>query len=121
MRVGIKLEKSGSKISGLESTDDQRLVGLDCGFEKIQKSNPFLDWIWIGNPFWWIVGLSPLDWIANPIHEISLSIEILYLDPNNWTSDPILKVYLYSVCSNTYRVNHEFAPIFLFINVKWGS
>ena len=49
----------------------QRLVGLDCGFEKIQKSNPFLDWIWIGNPFWWIVGLSPLDWIANPIHEIS--------------------------------------------------
>jgi len=48
------------------------LVGLDCGFEKIQKSNPFLDWIWIENPFWWIVGLSPSDWIANPIHEISL-------------------------------------------------
>ena len=38
-----------------------------------------MDWIWIENPFWWIVGLSPSDWIANPIHEISLSIKILYL------------------------------------------
>ena len=52
--------------------DNQRLVGLDCGFEKIQISNPFLDRIWIENPFWWIVGLSPWDWIANPIHEITL-------------------------------------------------
>ena len=82
-----------SHCVAFNSSLGQRLVGLDCGFEKIQKSNPFLDWIWIANPFWLIVGLSSLDWIANPIHEISLSIEILYLDPNNWTSDPISKVY----------------------------
>ena len=71
----------------------QRLVGLDCGFEKIQKSNPVLDWIWIENPFWWIVGLSPSDWIANPIHEFSLPIKMLYLDPKNWSTDSYFKYH----------------------------
>ena len=71
----------------------QRLERLDCGFEKIQKSNPFLDWIWIENPFWWIVGLSPSDWIANPIHEFSLPIKMLYLDPKNWSTDSYFKYH----------------------------
>ena len=47
---------------------EQKLVGLDFGLEKIQKILTFLDWILIANPFWWIAGLTPLDWIckSNP-------------------------------------------------------
>ena len=49
-------------------TANQRLEGLDCGLEKIQKILTFFDWIWIANPFCWIVGFPHLDWIdqSNP-------------------------------------------------------
>ena len=67
-----------NKKRGITS-HDQRLVGLDCGLEKIQKILTFLDWIWIANPFCRIVGFPPLDWIDQsnpsnfPINQINVS------------------------------------------------
>ena len=54
-------------------------------------------------------------WIGLTIQSISaFSIRILVLpvDPKNWISDTILKVFLYPVLSNTFQVSYKFTPNF---------